>query len=154
MQRSEVRGQIAEVPMKLFRPSASYEIALPDDVVEDHDGRIASYWRPGSSVLLQLSSTSRFEGEQVRAAARRQDLFKKTSGEWSPIEIKLHNFPGDCAAAQTRDKKGVAWIHAYLTTESIAVYAIVSGPPGELERPADWALQAVRTLRLCPPIVN
>jgi hypothetical protein len=72
----------------------------------------------------------------------------------SPIEIKVQNFPGDCAAAQTRDKKGVTWIHAFLTTENVAVYAIVFGATEELERTADWAFQAVRTLRLRPSVVN
>jgi len=32
--------------MKVFQPTTSYEIALPDDIVEDHDGKVASYWRP------------------------------------------------------------------------------------------------------------
>jgi hypothetical protein len=140
--------------MKVFQPATSYEIALPDDIVEDHDGRVASYWRPGSSVLLQLSSMSRFQGEQIPASARLQDLFKKNPVQWFPVEMKLQNFPGAFAAAQTRDKKGVTWIHAYLTTESVAIYAIVSGPAQELKRAADWALEAVRTLRLRPPLVN
>jgi len=140
--------------MKVFQPTTSYEIALPDDIVEDHDGKVASYWRPGSSVLLQLSSTSRFEGEQVPAAARLQDLFKRNPVAWLPVEMKLQNFSGAFAAAQTRDEKGVTWIHAYLTTESIAIYAIVSAPAQELKRAADWALEAVRTLRLRPPLVN
>ncbi len=71
--------------MKVLQPTTSYEIAFPDDIVEDHDGKVASYWRPGSSVLLQLSSTARVEGEQAPADVRLQDLFMRNRSHGFPL---------------------------------------------------------------------
>ena len=140
--------------MKVFQPTASYEISLPDDVVEEHDGRVTSYWRTGHSLLLQFSSTSRILGEQVTADDRLQDLYRRSPAEWSPCKISLQNFSGHCAAAQMRDKKGVAWIHAYLVTDRLAIHVTVSSPLTELETADNWAIEAVRTLRVPPPVVN
>jgi hypothetical protein len=139
--------------MKISQPTSSYKIGLSDDIIEDHDGRIVSYWKPGSSVLLQLSSTLRIEGDQVSAVDRLHDLYKRSPADWTPVDLLLRNFPGDCAAAQMRDEKGVTRIHAYLTTDSLAVYATVSGPQRELEQD-EWALEAIRGLDLRAPVVN
>ena len=133
--------------MKLVAPSPSYEISLPDDVVANYDGRVASYWRSESHVLLQLSSTVRNDGPQVAAAERLDDLFRRSPGEWSTFELNLDAFPGDFAGAQMKDGRGTNWIHIYLTTRSVAIYAIVSGPPDELVTSA-WAFNAIRNLRI------
>ena len=112
--------------MKILQPAPSYEVTVPDDVVEDHDGRVSSYW-PGSALLLQLSSTLRIQGEQVSAADRLRDLHNRSLAKWSPFNLIPVSLPGDFVASQMVDRKGLRWIHAYLTTSDLAVYATISG---------------------------
>ena len=45
------------------------------------------------------------------------------------------------------DAQGTKWIHIYLTTSKVAIYAIVSGSPEELVA-STWAFDAVRNLRI------
>jgi hypothetical protein len=133
--------------MKFVAPSPSYEIPLPDDIVADYEERVTSYWKNGGHVLLQLSSTVRGEGTQVAAAQRLEELFQRNPSNWSTFELNLDAFPGDLAGAQMNDDHGTKWIHIYLTTANIAIYAIVSGPPGELVM-STWAFDAIRNLRI------
>jgi hypothetical protein len=133
--------------VKLISPSLSYEIPLPDDVVSDYDGDVASYWRNGSPVLLQLSSFVRSEGPQVVADQRLKELFRRSPGNWSAFELNFKTFLGDSAGAQMNDDQGTKWIHIYLTTSRVAIYAIVSGPPEELVA-STWAFDAIRSLRI------
>jgi hypothetical protein len=59
--------------MKSVTPTGSHAIDLPDDVVEDIDGAVASYWIRGKDMALQRSSHFRFSGPQVSAAIRLQN---------------------------------------------------------------------------------
>jgi hypothetical protein len=63
------------------------------------------------------------------------------------FEINLVEFPGESAAVQMNDDQGTKWIHMYLTTSRVAIYAIVSGPPEELVA-STWAFDAIRNLRV------
>jgi hypothetical protein len=63
-------------------------------------------------------------------------------------------FPGDIAGTQITDDKGLRWIHAYLITSDLAVYATISDPAEHFKDESNWALEAVRTLRVRPPLVN
>jgi hypothetical protein len=133
--------------VKLISPTPSYEIPLPDDVVSNYDGKVASYWRDGSPVLLQLSSAVRSEGPQARAAERLTDLLRRSPANWSAFESNFDGFPYDSAGAQMNDNQGTKWIHIYLTTSKVAIYAIVSGPPEELVA-TTWVFDAIRNLRI------
>jgi hypothetical protein len=139
--------------MPTHQPTDNYEISLPDDVVDDYDGRVSSYWIPGNSVLLQLSSTLRIEGGQVAAADRLRDLYLRSPADWISVDLLPMNFSGESAAARMKDEKGTTWIHIYLTTDTITVYATVSGPGRELGID-NWALEAIRGIRLRLQIVN
>lgn len=136
--------------MKTIQPSPSYQVIIPDDTVENVDGKVSSYWRPGSALLLQLSSTLRSQGEQVPAASRLRDLHNRLLADWSPFNLKLESFPGDFAGSQMTDDGGEHWIHAYLTTNDLAVYATISGAVEHFKDESNWAIEAVRTLRMRP----
>jgi hypothetical protein len=140
--------------VKILQPAPSYEVTVPDDVVEDHDGRVSSYWRPGSALLLQLSSALRIQSEQVSAADRLRDLHNRSLAKWSPFNLTPVSFPGDFVASQMVDSKGLRWIHAHLTTSDLAVYATISGSVEDFKDESNWATEAVRTLRLRQPLVN
>jgi hypothetical protein len=45
---------------------------------------------------------------------------------------------------------GVKWIHIYITTSWLAIYATVSGQPSDLVSGshASWALEAIRGMQL------
>jgi hypothetical protein len=133
--------------VKLVSPSPSYELPLPEEVISDYDEEVASYWIEGSSVLLQLSSSVRYDGPQVAAARRLDDLFQRSPGNWSAFELNLDGFPGHFAGAEMNDDQGTKWIHIYLTTPTVAIYATVSGPPEELVS-STWAFDAIRSLRI------
>jgi hypothetical protein len=141
----------AEGTLRLITPSPSYRIPLPDDISSDYDGKVASYWREGEPVLLQLSSTLRAEGPQISAKARLQDRIKRSPGKWSSFELGLAKFPGECTAAETFSEDGVKWIHIYITTPWLAIYATVSGLPSYLSHGSeDGALAAIRGIQLTP----
>jgi hypothetical protein len=40
------------VRMKAANPFPSVSLLLPDDVLENHDDRVSSYWRNGDTCLL------------------------------------------------------------------------------------------------------
>ena len=140
--------------MKTLQPSPSYEITLPDDVVEDYDGRVSSYWRAGNTLLLQLSSTQRIQGEQVSAADRLRDLHTRLLADWSPFNLAPESFSGDLAGSQMTDSKGQRWIDTYLVTSDLAIYATISGAPENFKDQSNWAMDAVRTIRIRPPVVH
>lgn len=140
--------------MKIFQPAPSYEVRLPDDTVEDIDGRVSSYWQPGSTLLLQFSSTLRIQGEQVSAADRLRGLHRRLPADWSPFNLTPESFPGDFAGSQMTDDKGRRWIHAYLVTSDLAIYATISGSVEHFKDESDWAIEAVRTLRVRPSVVH
>ena len=45
------------------------------------------------------------------------------------------------------DSKGLRWIHAYLTTSDLAVYATISGSVEDFKDESNWAPDAIRALR-------
>jgi hypothetical protein len=86
------------------------------------------------------------------AAERLQDLFRKSPGNWSAFPLSLSTFPGELAAAEIVKDDGVKWIHVYITTSWLAIYATVSGQPSDLASgcAAGWALHAIRGIQLTP----
>ena len=112
--------------MKRLNPFPSVSILLPDDIVEDNDPSVASYWREGDSCPLQLSTFYRQHGSQISAMNRLSDRMA-TGGQWL-----MFNLPGqingcEIAAAAINDDEGTSWVHIYLVWEWVAVHATVSG---------------------------
>jgi len=130
--------------MKRTNPFPSVSILLPDDIVEDNDSTVASYWMAGDSCLLQISSFLR-EREPQFSAAQRLSERMEAGGEWKTFKLP-QEIPGcETAAALTTDTQGVCWIHVYLVWGWLAVHATVSqrGEPTT----CDWAWNSLASIR-------
>ena len=72
--------------MKEANPFPSVSILLPDDIVEDNDATVASYWKKGDTCLLQISSFLREQGPQVSAAERLSQRIR-AGGEYEAFDL-------------------------------------------------------------------
>ena len=134
--------------LKTIRPSESYLFVLPDNVCEEYDGGVSSFWLNGSPLLLQLSSYLRNEGTQVGARERLRQRMAKHAERWTIWNEKIcPEMLTDEATGDFLDDKGVLWIHTYLVWPHLAIYATISGPPNEVLNPNNWARQALRSIR-------
>lgn len=130
--------------MKRVNPFPSLLLLLPDDVVEEIDSTVASYWKLGDTCLLQLSSFLREQGLQVSAVQR---LSERTGAgrRWETVDLP-HAIEGcDMAAASTTDDKGTSWVHIYLVWGWLAVHATVSHQDNFSN--CDWAWNALFSIR-------
>lgn len=135
--------------MKTLQPTESYQVSLPDDVVQEFDEEVSSFWRPHSRTALQLSSRARHSGSQVTARERLSDRMRTTQdvSTWAPIDDFRGNWCPDAAAATLTKGNGWVWTHAYLVWPDLAVYATISKPPHEPPDADAWAIQAVKSIR-------
>jgi hypothetical protein len=113
---------------------------LPDDVAENHEDTIASYWRKGDTCLLQVSSFRRDSGPQISAAQRLSERVEM-GGIWKPFNLprKIHGC--EAVAASTVDDRGTAWVHVYLVWPWLSVHVTVSRQ-GDLSG-CEWAWEAI-----------
>jgi hypothetical protein len=130
--------------MKKANPFSSMSILLPDDVVEDNDATVASYWRKGDTCLLQISSFLRERGPQVSALERLTQRMG-AGGEWLAFNLPQEIEGCETAAALTTDDQGNSWAHVYLVWEWLAVHATVSRR--ETLSNCDWAWNALCSIR-------
>jgi hypothetical protein len=130
--------------MKSANPFPSLSLYLPDDIQEDTDSSVASYWRRNDSCLLQLSSFLRNSGPQISAEQRLTDRMR-AGGEWSQVNLERKIQGCDMAAASTQDGENSSWVHVYLVWDWLAVYATIShkGSPST----CDWAWDALFSIR-------
>ena len=142
-----VSGRCIQHWMKRVIPFPSLSLLLPDDVAEDRDSKVVSYWRPNDTCLLQMSSFRRTQGPQVSATQRLSDRIQK-GGEWLPVGI-THTIQGcDIAAASTIDAEGNPWVHVYLVWEWLSVYVTVARKAEHSV--CDWVWDSLLSIR---PIV-
>jgi ABC-type arginine transport system ATPase subunit len=135
--------------MKIVKPSSSYELVLPEGIIEQPDGRVTSFWVDGEQVLLQVSSYIREEGRQVTALDRLNDRIKKDSGVWNIWAEKIHlDGSIDQATAEMVDDSGLLWLHSYLVWPHLTVYSTISGPKEAVRHPDNWARCALKSVRL------
>jgi len=135
--------------VKKLSPSGSYDLDLPDDISEQYDDRVSSFWRPGEPMLLQLSSHVRESGSQVSAADRPRERIAALPSGWAASSVRLHvDAHIDQATAEPIDEKGLLWLHTYIVWPKLAVYVAISGPREAVEDPDNWAIRAVRSLSL------
>ena len=128
-------------------PTGSYWIDLPSDVEEEKDERVASYWKPGSEVLVQTSSYLRDEGQQVCSSDRlKARLAREALSEIREENISIPSCP-DCAAASGIDTDGYRWLYCYAVWPDLTILITISGRPQELKEQDKWALDALRSLR-------
>ena len=135
--------------LKIVRPSGSFSLMLPNEVCDEQDGRIRSFWIKGRALLLQLSSYVRSEGRQIGANERLSQRMSRDDGSWKPWAANIHpDSSVDQASAELMDEEGVLWVHSYLVWPHLTVYATISGPE-ELVRDTDsWAIKGVASIRL------
>jgi hypothetical protein len=125
-------------------PFPSLLVLLPDDITEDTDLNVASYWKKGDPCILQISSFRREYGPQVSAMQR---LSERTlaGGDWQTVEVEHAAKGCDVAAASTRDGEGACWVHVYLVWDWLAVHATISHKGNSSV--CDWAWAAVLSIQ-------
>jgi hypothetical protein len=135
--------------VKTVNPSSSYQLVLPEDVCEQSDERVSSFWLSGKPLLLQLSSYIREKGRQVGAPARLRERMTKHAQRWSIWEARIHPDPRvDQATAEFTDENDVVWVHSYLVWPHLAIYATISGPGDLVTDQNNWAIQGLKSVRL------
>jgi hypothetical protein len=130
--------------VKSANPFPSLSLLLPDDIVEDTDPKIASYWKHGDTCLLQISTFLRERGPQVSATQRLSELMR-AGADWQTVSLPRTIEGCDIAAASTRDGHGTSWVHVYLVWDWLAVHATVSHK-GQVFT-CDWAWSALFSIR-------
>ena len=134
---------------KTVRPSSSYQLDMPQQICEQVDGRVSSFWLNGRPLLLQLSSYIRGQGEQVGAQTRLRDRIAKHDRHWKVWEKKiLPDSTVDQAAGEFTDEDGLLWLHSYFVWPHLTIYSIISGPKDLVRDPENWAIQTLRSIRL------
>jgi hypothetical protein len=133
--------------MRVANPSESYTISLPDDVTEDYDGRVASFWKDGQSLLLQMSSYLRYEGTQVCAADRLDSLLKQVALQDVSRNVSISIDSPDVEAAVGFDADGVKWIYIFAVWLDLAILISISGAPLDFVANNNWAFNAIRSIR-------
>jgi hypothetical protein len=130
--------------MKKVNPFPSLSLFLPDDVAEDTDSKVASYWKRDDACLLQISSYLRKSGPQI-SATRRLTERMRSGGGWQKVSLVRTIEGCDIAAASIRDREDTSWVHVYLVWDWLAVYATVSHR-GQSPT-CDWAWDALFSIR-------
>ena len=131
---------------KPVSPTGSYIMILPDNVCEDKDERVASYWLPGQEVLLQTSSYTRTEGKQVSANERlKARLAKENLSDVKNGNVSINSCP-DCASMSGIDDKGCHWLFCYAVWQDLAILVTISGQPDELAQNGAWAFDGLKSI--------
>jgi hypothetical protein len=134
---------------KAVKPSSSYELALPESVCEQSDGRVSSFWLDGQPLLLQLSSYIRENGVPTAASDRLRARIAKHAESWRAWESKIYPDPAvDQATGEFTDAQGVLWVHTYLVWPHLTIYATISGPKAQVTDQNNWAIQGLKSVRL------
>lgn len=135
--------------MKSFKPTASYQLALPETIRTQVDGRVSSFWIDSEPLLLQTSSYVRQGGAQTSAAERLRDRIEKYDANWQIWkEVLLEDSSVDQAIGEYIDEDGLRWIHAYFVWPHLTVYTTASGPPEKVLDRDGWVLRALKSLSL------
>lgn len=135
--------------LKTLRPSSSYQLELPEQICEQSDERVLSFWLDGAPLLLQLSSYIRDQGAQPSARQRLKDRIAKHGEKWSLWKATIHpDATLDQATAEFTDDNHVLWIHSYLVWSHLTVYLVISGPTDLVRDRDNWALRGIRSVRL------
>ncbi|MCE9582730.1 MAG: hypothetical protein K8T20_09575 [Planctomycetes bacterium] len=127
--------------------SPSYAISVPKRLNCENDGGVLSYWRPGSEIVLQLSS-------RVWAAP----VINVTAAESLENHIpelslsKVHDesvHPERCPdwkCAAGNDREGNLWLICHAVWPGLRVLATVIGPATLPESEFEWAHNAIRSI--------
>jgi hypothetical protein len=130
--------------MKTVNPSPAVSILLPEDVLENYNDRVSSYWRKGDTCLLQMGRFLSESGSQVRAT---QLLSERTviHGTWKSLDLFRKPEGLEAAGAIMVDEQGVCWVQLYLVWQRLAVHVTVSRQ-GPLEA-CPWVWNSLASIR-------
>jgi hypothetical protein len=132
-----------------IRPTGSFSLALPQDIREQRDERVSSFWVEGKPLLLQISSYVRAEGSQPRARERLAQRMVKHKENWRVWESTLYPDQSvDQATAEFVDAEGCLWVHSYLVWPHLAIYVTISGPNADVRKSDSWAANSVKSIEL------
>jgi len=135
--------------VKTVKPSNSYQVTLPENVCEQFEERLSSFWLEGKPLLLQLSSYVREKGRQLGAQTRLEERIEKHAQKWSTWESEIYpDSAVDQAAAEFIDENGILWVHSYLVWPHLTIYATISGPEGLVRDQGNWAIQGLKKIKL------
>ena len=135
--------------VKAVKPSSSYQVALPEDICEQSEERVSSFWLNGEPLLLQLSSYVREKGRQLGARPRLEERIAKHAQRWRTWETEIYPDSAiDQATAEFTDENGVLWVHSYLVWPHLMIYATISGPEELVKDEANWAIQGLKSIKL------
>ena len=135
--------------LKTTKPSASYQLALPEDICEQYDGRVCSFWLDRQPLVLQFSSYLRESGEQLEAQDRLRERIDKQPQQWEMWKSRIYpDVTVDQATAEFVDENGCLWIHTYLVWPHLTIYATISGPKDLARAETNWAVAGLRSLQL------
>jgi|SRR5271165_1491103 len=131
------------------RPTGSFSLALPEGIRDQRDERVSSFWVEGKTLLLQISSYVRTEGDQSSAQERLAQRMAKHSENWRVWQEKIHPDQSvDQATGEFLDAARCLWIHSYLVWPHLTIYVTVSGPEADVQRPDNWATSALKSIEL------
>jgi hypothetical protein len=134
---------------KLVKPSPSYEFKVPEEICEEHDQGVSSYWLEGSSLLFQVSSFIRGGGEQIHAQERLKVRMSKHAETWTVVKEKLYpDSVVDQASATFTDENEFRWIHTYLVWPHLTIYVTISSPSDLVANNENWAIQSLKSISL------
>jgi hypothetical protein len=134
---------------RIVRPTPSFQLRVPEDVCEQVEGRVLSFWMNKNPLLLQISSYARESGPQISAQQRLSDRMSKHSETWRIWRKGLHPNPLlDQAIGEFIDHEGVLRIHAYFVWLHLTIYVTVSGPPERIRDESNWAVAAVKSIEI------
>jgi hypothetical protein len=134
--------------VRIVRLTSSYQIELPEDVKEEQERLVTSFWRDGESLSLQLSSYIRNDGAQVLAKVRLGERMANAAAVWTAMLSRLGSeaVPDEAAAFYKED--GILWLFAYFVWPHLTVLATISGLERDVFDETSWATQALRSLSL------
>ena len=120
---------------------------VPANVEEGIDAGVTSFWLDGDDLVLQLSSRTRDDGQQVSAGERMRDRLRMHA--YSKVEIVSLQILGcpDAEAASAIGEDGTHWLFVYAVWPALVVFVTVTHPSRDVAAPS-WAIDAVRSIRL------
>jgi len=133
--------------MKKVSPTDSYSLVIPEDVIEEYDGRVASYWKKDHDTLLQLSSYRRMEGEQVTANERLLSRLKQENLKKVKILAEPVIDCPDIASAEGMDHEGLWWLYIYAVWNDLTILITVTDQRAGILKRVTWVSEAIKTIR-------
>ncbi len=124
----------------------SYTIDIPENVIEDVDGTVTSYWKKGEDSALQLSSIYLRTGDQIPAQQRMDERLARKENV-SPTAFQVETVAPDHAGITFVDEQGTLWLYVYLVWSDLSIFATVFVPHDGINLRDTWQYQSMKSIR-------